>query len=457
MGEDAGNVIRCWDEGKSGELEELSAAIEQFSITDIVIQFNYGFYNFEALSKFIEMQTALGRRVYITLHSTHDPQQVFGHRLGDLSKGLSKSLVIIHSDHDVGRLAELGFVNNVIQIPQGVRLLAQNRQQAGPKPELLATYGFLLPHKGLLELIEAVALIRAEGRDVKLRMVNAFHNRVDLSEEIALAARAKASSLGIADSIEMFTDYLDDAESLDLLNEGSLIVYAYQDTGESSSAAVRMGLASGVPVAVTPLKIFEDVAHVTHALPGVSPNQLAAGIIDLLDGIKAGDAAIVERATSAEMWCRSHDVGAISAHFMSIVERQAATETWYCSAEPNLKEIPTRDGQLEDGHLISNRMNGGVLAHGPYINLSNGLYRLIVRGTVREGPDGQIASLLLTKNFSADILDTFTLAPSDSDVLLDSVFSLDQPVENLECIFKYDPGSAIQLYGYSILQRVITS
>ena len=38
-----------------------------------------------------------------------------------------------------------------------------------------------------------------------------------------------------------------------------LLVFPYQNTKESASGAVRMGVASGVPIAVSPIPIFDDV------------------------------------------------------------------------------------------------------------------------------------------------------------------------------------------------------
>ena len=53
---------------------------------------------------------------------------------------------------------------------------------------------------------------------------------------------------GLDDRVTLITDYLTDERSLAWLQRAELIVYPYQHTQESSSAAVRMGLASGRPV-----------------------------------------------------------------------------------------------------------------------------------------------------------------------------------------------------------------
>ena len=62
-----------------------------------------------------------------------------------------------------------------------------------------------------------------------------------------------------------------------------LVVFPYQNTEESSSAAVRMAITAGRAVAVTPLPIFDDVADAVDILPGISPQALATGLATLLE------------------------------------------------------------------------------------------------------------------------------------------------------------------------------
>jgi hypothetical protein len=69
---------------------------------------------------------------------------------------------------------------------------------------------------------------------------------------------------------------------------------------------VRYGLASGRPVAVTPLAIFDDVQTVTFRLPGQTPQDIAAGIAALMDDIAAGAPRIGDTQANAARWRASH-------------------------------------------------------------------------------------------------------------------------------------------------------
>ncbi|MGV8598044.1 hypothetical protein ACV35V_37840, partial [Pseudomonas aeruginosa] len=55
-------------------------------------------------------------------------------------------------------------------------------------PPLVASYGFCLPHKGLKELIEAVAYLKKAGNPIRLRLVNAEY---PVSESTALVRELK--------------------------------------------------------------------------------------------------------------------------------------------------------------------------------------------------------------------------------------------------------------------------
>ena len=74
---------------------------------------------------------------------------------------------------------------------------------------------------------------------------------------------AKMNSLiekkGLTGRVRLVTDFLDDDVAIATLAKCELLVFPYQNTKESASGAVRMGVAAGVPLAVTPIPIFDDV------------------------------------------------------------------------------------------------------------------------------------------------------------------------------------------------------
>ncbi len=147
---------------------------------------------------------------------------------------------------------------------------------------MLASYGFLMPHKGLLQLLEAMPELLRTQPQLHLLMVNAYYSDAASAGELA-RIKQRIAALGLGNSVTLKTDFLPEAESIALLAVADLVVFPYQNTEESSSAAVRMALAAGRPVAVTPLHIFDDVTDAVDILPGTGAPALATGLAELLE------------------------------------------------------------------------------------------------------------------------------------------------------------------------------
>jgi glycosyltransferase involved in cell wall biosynthesis len=242
-----------------------------------------------------------------------DPAHAPHKKLEKLQGVLAKChRILVHAPGDLNRLKALGLIDNVAIFPHGIQdytsLVSANSHYPKAAQNVgftIASYGFFLPHKGLLELIEAVALLRKAGQNVRLQMVNAEYPSPESTAEIQ-KAKKKISGLDLSEYVRMTTDFLSDDESLSLLAAADLIVFPHQNTVESSSAAVRYGLATGRPVAVTPLPIFDDVVSAVYTLPGMTPDQIAQGIRQLLPELAIGTERVRKKITDAARWREAH-------------------------------------------------------------------------------------------------------------------------------------------------------
>lgn len=290
-GVDQSNVYRSWSMGEEENFKRLEQEIDRLGINVLMVQFNYGFFNLENLSKFLRNQLNLGRAVFVTLHSTTDPIHAPNKKLEYIVSSLKIcSRVLVHSIKDLNKLKRLGLTNNAALFPHGIldcKPIEKNKNLDHINQSfVVASYGFFLPHKGLLELIDAISIMKNKGFDVRLKMINSEYPAVE-SRDIISKARNKIVEFGISDIVELHTAFLEDAESLKLLGSADLIVFPYQETGESASGAVRYGIATGLPVAVTPLAIFDDVSAAVHKLPGTTASDIAKGIKDIADQIRS--------------------------------------------------------------------------------------------------------------------------------------------------------------------------
>ena len=147
--------------------------------------------------------------------------------------------------------------------------------------KIISSYGFLLPHKGIPQLIETFARLLAEFADLHFLLVKACYPVAESREE-QQRCQHLIQRLGIAPRVTMINDFLPTEEFLSLLNLAELIVFPYQHTQESSSGAVLQGLAANRPVICSPLGIVDDLADAVLFLPGGSVSAIQQGIRDFL-------------------------------------------------------------------------------------------------------------------------------------------------------------------------------
>lgn len=314
-------VHRCWSLGETDDLVELTNKIIEHRINVLIIQFNYNFFNFSALNTLVK--TLINRYVVVlwVLHSTKDHANNPNKHLSIMHDALSYAhRILVHSSVDCNRLKDLGIFHNLMLFPHGV-LTEINNYIGKVKPSTsfcLATYGFFLPNKGLFEIIEACKILQMKGFKFHLLMVNAKYDN-PISDQCISQVTYRIAELGLESNITLITDYLSHRDSLGWLAMADLIIYPYQSTGESSSAAVRVGLASQKPVAVTPLSIFEDVSSVIHYLPGTTPEHLCDGIQYLMGLIEARSLVITEKSEDQKVWLALHSYSKISKLLYNII------------------------------------------------------------------------------------------------------------------------------------------
>ncbi|MDP2269818.1 MAG: glycosyltransferase [Archangium sp.] len=389
---DGPNVVRCWNQGITDDLEDLTREILRENLEMVILQFNYGFFNLQSLERLINRLSNLGVRVVITFHSTQDPEPA--RRLKDIAPALQRcTALIVHTLRDTAALGAIGCKRNVTLLPQGVIESSKTAPARTGPGKTIATYGFALPNKGLMQVLEAFAHLRQHTKTpLRLLMVNAEYPQ-GLSAAVLAELAARVEELGLQDCVELHSKYLPEAQSLDLLRQADLIVNAYQQTGESSSAAIRMALASGRPVVVSPLPIFDDVKACTFALPGVDAEAIAAGLAKVFEELDTGSGHAQQIEAAADRWRAAHVVKTVtkalfltSAKFLDETEQYDASTDYelapggtsfsFLGADPALK---TQVGRVQ-GQLLVSTARGGHLLHGPYISAAPGQYRARLAG-----------------------------------------------------------------------------
>lgn len=320
---DAPNVVRCWNQQRTETMEDAYAEIIARGIRAVVIQYNFGFFSLQTLGQLVQRLRQNDIAVYCFFHATAEFEAEGRlYSLQEIAEPLALcDRLVVHGIDDLNRLKSYGLVQNVMLFPQGVlptpaRSQAQAKQMQGLQERtVIAAYGFLLPHKGVSILIEAFFRLAAKDKSLHLLLVTALYPaEQSVNEEKTCRALIDKSSL--KNRISFRTDFLSDADSLTYLQAADLIVYPYQATKESSSAAVRMGLAAGRPVAVTPLTIFDDVADAVHVLPGTDAAAIAHGIAHIL----GNPDAINAKNREMQQWVESRQWPQLSVRLLGLID-----------------------------------------------------------------------------------------------------------------------------------------
>jgi len=316
-------VYRTWENESQTDLSFLTSQILENKLHIVVFQFNFGFFNLNAFESMITKLLSNRIKIIIFFHSTADVMiQDRTLSLQSITKTLKRvNRLFVHSVDDLNRMKQFGLVDNVAIFPQGV--LRHDSEDTDfikkqfhiSDKKILASYGFLLPHKGIKELIRTFYQLSKTYRQIHLLLINAIYPNTE-SAAMKIECVSLINELNLSDKVTLITEYLSDEESILLLKCADLIVFSYQDTQESSSAAIRHGIASLKPVVCTPLPIFNDVSDIVHLLPGTSPEEMLAGLSALLDDEKQ----LLSKTEQQKEWIENHSWDVLTKRIQNIIQ-----------------------------------------------------------------------------------------------------------------------------------------
>jgi len=344
--EDDNSVIRCWTSGAEDSLDNLYKNIISKDIEIAVFQFNFSFYSISEFAKLLNLLKQQQIKCYVFFHSTAD---VYWGKvkksISDMQAALAEcEALMVHSINDLNYLKTLGLVDNVILFPHGVsaqhpistKLLEEKLLQGeyakfqsllvkssnektiniakADNSIIIAAYGFLLPHKGISNLICVFEQLKAEFPQLKLLLLNAIFP-ADISDQELDRCLALIANSNYINDIIMINDFLDEDVILAMLSISDYILFPYEHTQESSSAAVRMGLSLEKPIICTPLAIFDDVADVVHFLPGTNINEILKGMQELLKS----ESEKTQQLKLQKRWLEEHDWTVLSQRLKNIL------------------------------------------------------------------------------------------------------------------------------------------
>jgi glycosyltransferase involved in cell wall biosynthesis len=412
---DAEHVVRCWS--LRGELSGILDVVTRTSASNVIIQFNYGFFQLEALAQLIDSLANVQRSITIIFHSTTDPSP--SHRLRSICTSLQKcKSLVVHTLKDAQRLSDLGLSCNLHLIPLAIQPEHHPRESQRPRRRMISTFGFALPHKGLLETIDGIKILNSDpvyGGSYSLRMLNSEHPDPS-SHRLLEHIRQRISDEGLQ-YISLDSAYKKEEECLRILQESDLVVFPYTNTGESSSAAVRMALRSGVDVAVSESPIFDDIRDLVWTIPNSGPELLASRIHSIITNPRSTRSQIRKRLFFSSLSSSNvlqqilflNNVARLELEHAAppLMDYDINASSPQMSLTADDSCIKTIVGSRQPGRIFTTS-NAGNLLHGPYISIGPGKYSVTMMGTTPVLPDN-CPMLEVVYNNGSEILATSAL------------------------------------------------
>ena len=328
--DDEPNVFRCWELTKPFS-NELKKNILEHKISTIIIQFNFGFFDFLSFRNFIKFLSENNIITILQMHSTNDNILHENKKLLHLVDSLILiDRILVHTCSDLNTLKSMDIINNVSIFPHGILDYDNKKRILLNKNPLVnifknkkfnfkfATSGYCLPNKGFLELIKTISILVKKNRRIHFTFFTPIYNAdYDFypKEMLSLINKYKLEKY-----IKIDSHYYENKELLDNLSQMDAIIYPYQTSYESSSASVRQGIASGSRVIVTPISIFEDVRDIVDVLPGTSPEDMALGISTwIFNQGKKNTESQTYKAKLLSSWRENHKFSKLSSRLTGLI------------------------------------------------------------------------------------------------------------------------------------------
>lgn len=185
--------------------------------------------------------------------------------------------IVVHSRSVERELAELVASPTVLVAHPPNLALAPTPLPAAP-PLALLFLGFVRPYKGLDVALDALALLRAQGRDVRLTVAGEFWEPLE-------GWRARVAALGLGEHVELCAGYQSDAEVRALLAAHHVLVAPYRSA--TQSGVVPLAHAAGRPAVASDVGgLAAQVGAGGLVVPPEDPRALAQALARVADDLE---------------------------------------------------------------------------------------------------------------------------------------------------------------------------
>jgi len=317
-------VVRCWTRG-DGDVAGILEAARREALDAVVFQFNWGYLDPHAMGEALGALQSSGVRTIVQFHSTQG-HLVEGRdeTLEDIAPALAAAdALVVHTEADEAEARRIAPGARIVRAVLGQRSFpdessAEVREVLGiaGRTPVVATFGFLLPHKGVLELIRSVPVMSRTWPGVCLLVVCSVIPTMRASAELRLECAIEAHRLGVEDRVALVHEFLPESVAMTFLHAADVIALPYGYTPESASAAARFVLSAGRPVMTSTAPIFDALGGAVHRIGDITPHGIARGVSELM----ADEARRSELVSAASQMTRMAEWPALGREFAELLD-----------------------------------------------------------------------------------------------------------------------------------------
>ena len=275
------DVIATWNQEN---LSEVVNVIARKEINLLLIQYQPSFFSTSLLVELVKNCISNNIPVGVILHNV----QAFCNELNlsDQYTFANRNVaIIVHSVSDLNLLKNMApfLLNNSIHFPHPTtvpKYLPKIRELEKDYDLKISTFGFLHYGKGTDILIDIFAKVKETFPKAKLELLMA---RLDeRSDSFKTICDELILQHGLEDDIIWNTEFLSKDEVVSKLSSSDLIILPYRDSSESASGAIRICLASGVPVVSSTSNIFSDLSEIVEQLTIENVSAFSQRVVQIL-------------------------------------------------------------------------------------------------------------------------------------------------------------------------------
>lgn len=281
---------RLWHSAFEGDMVKLTEALLKSAAPIVHFQFNFGFFSVKQLGESIK-KLRKEKKVIIEFHKTEDA--LVGQRKISLSTIKNElnmcTKLIVHQEKDCDVLVSMGINRDLINlIPLGqiqyayITPSVQRANMGIESNHVIGSYGFLLPHKGIKEVIQAISVLKKTYSDILYLAVCALHDAPQ-SHEYLDECREEIKKLGLEKNVRLITDYLENSQSMKYLQACDMLIMPYKPTKESASGAIRFCMAARRPIITTNQPIFDEFKECVYQIEDTDASLIAKAVTDYMD------------------------------------------------------------------------------------------------------------------------------------------------------------------------------